>query len=148
MHDPVAHIETEHPEYTVERWPLRGALSCVIFSSNAVLISDELDDAGYRSSVCHEGIHLDRGDRCSLANTTLDARREQAVEREAARRLLSFDQLAAVIRTGATGVPDAELAARAGVDVHLFRLRVEMLTDEEWDVIGPAVDEQERWTVA
>lgn len=145
MFDPVAHIEREHPDFTVERGPLRGALSCVDFRTGRVIVNDELDDGGFRASVCHEGVHLDRGDRCSLADTTLDARRERAVEQEAALRLISFPELVAALQAGQT---DTETAARLGVDKHLFQLRVEMLDQDQWDHVNGVVDDQDGWTVA
>lgn len=138
--DPVKHIETEHPEFTVERGPLRGALSCVLLKAKRIIASDELDQARFEGSVCHEGVHLDRGDRCGPIDTVLDAKREDSVEREAAMRLVAFERVRAVAQQGATA---QEIAAWIGVDEDLVRTRISMFTEQEWDEMDGHVRSRE-----
>ena len=92
-------------------------------------------------------MHLDRGDRCSLADTTLDARRELAVEREAARRLIPFDRLLAALTFGRD---DAELAQELDVDLHMLHVRLDgdTLTDDEREHLRALHLQQRGWTVA
>jgi len=86
-----------------------------------------LTDAEGRSTLAHELVHAERGD-VGLSEAALNARQELLVEREAARRLISLQELADAVRW--TCHP-GEVADLLRVDLGTLRARLECLTDDE-----------------
>jgi hypothetical protein len=131
-HDPGRDAAERYPQVTVARCALPGALAAAIPSRNLILISDQLDRAGWACSLAHELVHLDRGDRCANGGGVLDARLEHQVDQEAARRLIPLDRLASALMWGRD---DWEFAHELGVDIATFRVRMAGLTADEQEHI-------------
>lgn len=123
MYDPEADLAERHPHIDVRRWPLGGgARSAYVPSRNLILVDSGLSAEARASSLTHESVHIDRGDRCSMGSAVLDARRELAVDREAAERQIPWDRLVVVLQVD----QDEHMHAQElGVDLETLRVRVE-----------------------
>lgn len=127
-YDPRADLDARYPHIRVLLWPLAGgARSALVPSRNLILVHDKLEAAAVASSLTHETVHLDRGDQCSLGCTVLDAKRERAVDREAAQRQIPWDRLVVVLQVDQD---EHQHAQELGVDVETLRIRIEHL--EGW----------------
>lgn len=94
-----------------------------------------------RSTLTHELVHLERG---IYDCGPLTSREERLVHAEAARRLVTTDQLARVVRAG---VRDAgALAAALEVDRETLRVRLGLLSDADRRRLATPADEL--WDVA
>jgi hypothetical protein len=128
-YDPQEDLAERYPHIRVKRWPLvGGARSALVPSRNLILVHDELEPPAVASSLTHEGVHLDWGDRCSLGCTVLDAKREHAVDREAAERQIPWDRLLVVLQVDQD---EHQHADELGVDVETLQVRMRHLTDAQ-----------------
>jgi hypothetical protein len=128
-YDPVADVERRYPDFTIDRWPIRPAKAALLPKRRRIITDDELDEHGHRCGVGHEVVHLDRGDQCTNTMTVLDAKREHAVDRETALRMIPWERLRVVLQVD----QDEHLHAQElDVDVETLRTRVEhTLTDQQ-----------------
>lgn len=86
----------------------------------------DLTQAQRRSTLTHELVHLERGPLPD--HDVLDAREEEAVEREAARRLICMDRLVWALQWSRD---EHEVADELWVDVDMVRARLRALTPGE-----------------
>lgn len=128
MYDAARELARLFPHVTVLTAPLIGALAAVLPARRVVLVAERSTRAEQRCSLTHELIHLERGDRCS-GGEGLDAKLEQAVDREAARRLIPLDHLAGALQ--GSGSDEAEVAQELDVDIHTLRTRLDNRRDDE-----------------
>jgi len=96
------------------------------FPTGRVLVSRSLDQAGRRSTIAHELVHLERGPVSSTPR--LRKLEERAVEETAARRLVDLPRLISALRWSRW--PD-EIAEECWVDLPTLRARIEHLTPGE-----------------
>lgn len=90
---------------------------------HTIWIDPDLSQAQRRSTLAHELVHVDRGIPCST-----DAREELAVERQAARDLISLHNLAEAI---AWSRNEHDVAEELWVDVDIVRARLAGLSEGE-----------------
>lgn len=83
--------------------PGGGARGRTLFDQNRILVAPDLHPWQFRATLCHEGIHVERGP----VPRHLTAREETAVNRETARRLIPFWALATALQE----TRDADVAA-------------------------------------
>lgn len=84
--------------------------------------------ARYRSGVANEIVHLDRGDACG-GESVVDIRREAAVDREAAERMIPYERLRTVLQVDQD---EHQHAHELDVDIETLRCRVlHTLTDAQ-----------------
>ena len=133
-YDPWRDLAVNWPEVEVVIEPmggrLLGALRYPVISLRAGTSA-----AQRRCTLAHEIVHLERG----VADCGPWAGREELlVHREVARRLIPVPQLAAAVRDlgGHAALP--ELAHLLDVDTETARLRLEILTTAEVDVVCSA----------
>ncbi|WP_208379071.1 ImmA/IrrE family metallo-endopeptidase [Cumulibacter soli] len=91
-----------------------------------ITLREDLLQAERRSTLTHELVHLERGPLAG--EMVLDAREEETVEREAARRLISLEQLVYALQWSSN---EHELAEDLWVDVAMIRARFRALTPFE-----------------
>lgn len=103
-----------------------------------IWLDRRLGQAGRRSTLAHELVHLDRG--MPVGDARARTREEAAVEATAARRLVSLAQLSDALRWVRTGSV-SELADELWVDETVIRARLNGLTAAERDVLGRVIGE-------
>ena len=103
-------------------------------STNTVWLDVGLTAAERRCTLAHELVHAERGD-VPCGDAVLDVRQEHRVEREAARRLVSWPALLEVSRWARTPV---EAAEALDVDLPTLRARIAGLTPREHEVLRRA----------
>lgn len=118
MYDPGRDLALRYPEWRVIRRPLHGAYGVMIYSRRLIIVDSLAPQVEWDCTVAHEIVHLDRGDRCTLGNPIVDERREAAVRRETARRMIDPDRLRALDLFGRR---PAEVAEELGVDLDTAR---------------------------
>src|SRR4051794_27283051 len=124
-YDPHADLADRYPHIKVQRWPLSGgARSALVPARNVILVHDELEPEAVASSLTHEAVHLDRGDLCSVGCSVLDAKREAAVDREAAERQIPWDRLVVVMQVDQD---EHQHAQELGVDLDTLAVRIKYL---------------------
>lgn len=147
MFDPHADLADRYPHIRVARCRIDGgARSAYLPGRDLILVSDQLDPASEASSLTHEGVHLDRGDRCGPVCTVLDAKRENAVDRAAAIRQIPWGRLKQVLQVD----QDEHMHAQElGVDVETLRIRIEQtLTDRQREELAALVANRSAWGAA
>lgn len=107
---------------------------------NVIIIDPRCDPATRRSTEEHERVHAERGDT-ACDDEWFEAKQELAVEREAARRLVSVPDLIDGIRWCHD---DRELAEWLEVDLDMLHTRFGMLTPDEVAWIEGEIDAMER----
>lgn len=127
MYDPGADAAERYPDITIRRADLPFAHAAYFPRRGLILINRVLSRRGWRCALAHELVHLDHG-HPEPASDLLERRQEAATDREAARRLISLDDLADALRW-ALG-PD-EVADVLDVEAAVVRDRVRHLTDAE-----------------
>lgn len=142
VYDAGRELARRYPHVTVRRVRLDGALAATLPHRQLILIADHLSQDERHACLTHELVHLDRGDQCTAGGGLLELKREHAVEREAARRLIPLERLAAALLWGRD---EHELAQELGVDVHTFRVRMDHLTDAEREHLG---EREQDWGAA
>lgn len=126
------------PDLTLVRAPMPDS-GRYYHSQRAIILDARLSAAEARSTLMHELVHAERGDR-PCATDILDARQERTVEREAARRLISLEALADALLWA---YDDHDLADQLWVDVATVRARREGLTASEHAIIERRITERE-----
>jgi hypothetical protein len=104
------------------------------FPAGLVQVSRRLDQAGRRSTIAHELVHLERGPVSS--DPRLRRIEERDVEAEAARRLVDVQHLVSAVQWSQW---PGEVAEECWVDVATLRARVACLSDSERAQIEDAV---------
>lgn len=127
---------------TIEFRPLpRGVAGYWDRETDTIVVNSRLTPRSRRSTIEHERIHRERGDEKCL-NSWMDKKQELAVEREAARRLVSID----AIIDGLLWCQDhSELAEHWDVDEHMVHARMGSLTDQERELIECFLDREEEF---
>jgi hypothetical protein len=100
---------------------------CYDAHSDTIWVDDRLTPAERRCTLTHEHIHAERGDT-ALADRVLEAKQERAVHQEAARRLVSVDDLAEALKWA---VDAREIAACLDVDLPTLQARLDLLNEYE-----------------
>ena len=100
---------------------------CYDKHTDTIWIDDRLTPAERRCTLEHEHIHAARGDE-PLPDPVMNERQELRVHREAARRLVSVDQLADAIKWATDA---RELAANLEVDLPTLQARLDQLNEHE-----------------
>jgi len=113
-----------------------GVLATITFDTGEIRMRPGMSQAQRRSALTHELVHHERGPVPSWCAS----REEAAVCREAARRLISFDELA---RAMVWAYDDHELAEVLWVDVPTARARLDALTRAEADRLHELIDSAE-----
>lgn len=104
------------------------------FPAGLVQVSRRLDQAGRRSTIAHELVHLERGPVSS--DPRLRRIEERDVEAEAARRLVDVQHLVSALQWSQW---PGEVAEECWVDVATLRARVGHLTSEERAAVTAAL---------
>lgn len=113
-----------------------GELACIEYETAEIRMRPNLSQAQRRSAITHEIVHYERGP----VPGWLRAREEVAVSREAACRLITYEDLA---RAMVWACDDHELADQLWVDVPTARARLEALTPAEADHLHRLLDSAE-----
>jgi Zn-dependent peptidase ImmA (M78 family) len=111
-----------------------------VLATHTIHINNRYDAATQRATLVHELIHAERGDT-ACCNQWFEAKQEHAVEREAARRLITVEGLIAGIRET---IDDRHLAHWLEVDLDMLHTRLSILSDQEKDRIEETIDHLER----
>ena len=106
-------------------------MGCYDASTDTIWLDDRLTGPEHRCTLAHELVHAERQDQ-PLGNPDLSAKREVVVHREAARRLISVDQLADAVAWAAEA---RELADCLDVDLPTLQARLDVLSDAERDYL-------------
>jgi Zn-dependent peptidase ImmA (M78 family) len=124
MYDPGADVAKRYPHVTVRWKPLGGVPAIAAPSCDLILIERNLPAIERRCALAHEVAHLDLAHGAPIC----EGKEERAADLLAARRLISTEELADVLRwaLGAEEVADA-----LNVTLHIARTRVRNLTDDE-----------------
>lgn len=126
-----------YPQWRIVRRPLHGTCyGFTVHRRQLIVIDTECSRAEWNSTVAHELVHLDRGDRCTLSSPVIDERRERAVWTETARRLVDPED---VLRHWHFGMHPAELAAALDVDLDTLRWWRTGLSVEDEDYLNGRV---------
>lgn len=115
----LAHVRLEWRD----RLP-NGDLGCTHHRLHLVLMARRQTQAERRCTIAHELVHLERGP----VHIYHQAREEEAVEREAARRLISLEALADAM---AWSTCSAEIAEELWVDEPMLKARMDALHPSE-----------------
>lgn len=121
--------ELEHHDGDVLGW-------CIATTPPRISLRRGLLQAQRRSTLTHELVHLERGPLADHA--VLDAREEEAVEREAARRLIPLDRLVWAMQWSRD---EYEVADKLWVDVDIVHARLRSLTPAEELQLQTLLDE-------
>lgn len=113
-----------------------GVLGRTDFTSRTITLDHQLLQAERRSTLTHELVHLERGP----VPAGYTVREERAVEVEAARRLITLEQLADAMLWA---YDEHELADELWVDVPTVRTRLASLTDAEGRDLNRRLDAAE-----
>jgi hypothetical protein len=142
-YDPWRDLAENWPQLEVVVEPMRGELLGEL-RYPVIALRAGTSAAQRRCTLAHELIHLERGLRdCGLWT----AREELHVHREVARRLVTFDDLVAAIRSFGGGTDLGALARALDVDGQTAQLRLDMLTRDERAYVG-ALTAGELWLLA
>jgi hypothetical protein len=133
VYDPGRDAAERYPDWRIIRRPLHGAYGFTCHRRKLIVVDSEGTRAEWDCTVAHELVHLDRGDRCTLGDSVVNVRLEQAVARIAARRLLPAWRLAGAQLYGRH---PAEIADELGVDIDTLRVRCNGLDDRDLAVIN------------
>lgn len=114
------------PHIRVTRLP-DEFMGCYDASTDTIWLDDRLTGPEHRCTLTHELVHAERQDQ-PLGNPDLSAKREVVVHREAARRLISVDQLAEAVAWAAEA---RELAECLDVDLPTLQARLDSLNASE-----------------
>lgn len=128
-YDPWYHLQDRWPHAEVVIEPLHGTLLGEIrFPPLQIALTATSSAAQQRCTLAHEIVHLERG----LADVGAWAwREERQVHSEAARRLITPEDLAAALR-GVAGAPDlGTLAQLLDVDSETLNVRLALLEPRE-----------------
>lgn len=115
-----------------------GVFETCDVTSGSITLNPGQTQAERRSTLTHELVHLERGQvpACPIAA----GREEQAVNAEAARRLIPLE---ALIDALLWSYDEHELADELWVDLDMVRARLDNLTDEERATIDAQLWERE-----
>jgi hypothetical protein len=138
MYNPEEHLEHEHPDVTVHYCCLGPARAAWLPKRRLVLISDDLDPATRRSVMAHEVEHLHEDS--SHCEGPVAVRQEIRVDRHAAVRLISIDELVGALFLAND---DRGLANELTVTPHMIHVRFDLLTVAEQDYIAEQLWSQE-----
>lgn len=107
---------------------------------HTIWLNPALTPTGYRCTLAHELIHVERGVIHHLPDV-LAAREEATVDRIAAHRLIAIDDLVTAI-VWAQGDHDRHsIAVDTDVDVSTLDVRLRTVTDDEAAAINRALDD-------
>ncbi|WP_119716266.1 ImmA/IrrE family metallo-endopeptidase [Propionibacterium ruminifibrarum] len=104
----------------------RGHMGQIDWQTHTVIIDRNLLQSERRCTITHELVHIERGPVPS--DPWLKQREEQAVEAEAARRLITLEALADAL---AWSSQPAEVAEELWVDMQTLDVRISGLSDTE-----------------
>lgn len=109
--------------------PLAGVSGWWDPDRRTIWVDPGLSQAERRSTIAHELVHAERGDEsCAAVSDWHEQKQERAVDQEAARRLITLEQLVdALLWTRDLG----ELAEELWVDVETLRTRLAHLHPAE-----------------
>lgn len=130
MHHPWRRFRDQWGHVALATTPLPGSLHAVT-DGRTVWMHEPLTQAERRVAICHETIHLEAGEGCRQSPG-----RERQHNREVARRLIDFDELAAAMAW--TDQID-ELAADLWVTPLIARARIDMLWPAEVAIISELI---------
>lgn len=120
----------------IEYMLLPGALNGLYDKqTHTIYIDPRLDPPTTRATLVHELVHAERGDT-ACCDAWFHAKQELTVERAAAMRLISTDDLIAGVRETSD---DRHLAAILEVDLDMLHTRIGILTEAERRVIEEEV---------
>jgi hypothetical protein len=125
----------ERPDITVKWEPMPGRLGQWCQRTMTMTLHPEQSQRQRRCTVAHELIHAERG-HYGACHSTVD----RAVHAEAARRLISLDELVDALLWSQD---EQELAEDLWVDVATVMTRLEGLTEYERVEIDRRLDERE-----
>lgn len=128
--DPWDALTTRHPHVCVRYTPHLPAHMLGATDGSTIWLATDQSSSERRCTLAHELIHIELGHHCCQP-----ARVEQAVEAEAARRLIPLGRLQAALAWTAC---EAETAEALDVDVAMLRTRIAGLTEVERAQIGQA----------
>lgn len=133
MYDPSRDLEARYRGWRVIERPLRGAYGVMLYRRRLIIVDSEASPAERDCTIAHEVVHLDRGDRCTMGSDLVDQRRELAVIRETARRMLCVERVA---QARPAGRFPADVAAELGVDLDTLRAFREGLTVSQLEYLN------------
>lgn len=138
-YSPWLHLRSR-PDITLEIAALEDADGWWDAGALTITIDRTLSRAGRRCALAHELVHAERGDE-PCCTPELEARQEAVVEREAARRLIEIDELAAIAIAYS---PDPwRVAEELDVDLPTLMARVAALTPDEGEFLRRRLAEKE-----
>lgn len=139
-YDPGHDAAVRYPDWRILRRPLHGTCyGFTVHRKKLIVIDRECTRGEWNSTVAHELVHLDRGDRCTLSSRVINERRELATWTEAARRLVDPDD---VLRVWHFGMHPVELADALNIDVATLRWWRQSLSSEDVDRLNGRLRER------
>jgi len=126
-YDPGADALARYPDWVIRHRHLGGIPEVMCRRSKVILLEAGASRAERRCSLAHAVAHLDLG-HTARRNKVIDKRQEAAANQLAARRLISIEQLAGVLRWTRDS---HEIACELGVDLSTLRCRHQHLHPSE-----------------